>query len=1015
MDDRHFLPSILVAFLLAATGEAGPLPGTDALTAEGDLAAQMVAGMDRYLMRELARAPERRLSLWKPDDASPDAFARLVEAKRARLRQILGAVDKRLPVADLEYVATTSVRPLVAEEETYTVHAVRWPVFDGVDAEGLLLEPRGKVRACVVALPDADWTPEMLVGLSPGVPKESQFARRLAENGCRVLVPTLIDRQDTWSGNPRITMTNQPHREFIYRMAFEMGRHIIGYEVQKVHAAVDWFARDKDHPPVGVIGYGEGGLLALSSAALDPRIQATVVSGYFGARESVWQEPIYRNVWGLLTEFGDAELALLVAPRRLIIETSRGPEIAGPPSPREGRKGAAPGKLVSPDPKAAASEALRVTRYRDPNASGLLEGLEIIDQEVPGSEKALRAFLRVLGVDKPLRPDGPLPHDARTNFDLGARQHRQFDQLVEHTQRLYRESETRRGEFWAKADASTPEKWQASCGFYRDYFWEEVIGKLPAPRQPPSPRTRPVYDEPKWKGYEVMLDLDPDLFAYGILLVPKDLREGERRPVVVCQHGGDGRPQDVVNPAKKTPYYNSFGAQLADRGFIVYAPQNCYLGGDSFRVLQRKGNPLKVSLFSFIARQHERTLEWLAKLPFVDRDRVALYGLSWGGKTAMRVPALLPGYRLSICSGDFNEWIRKNVSLDFRYTYMYAGEYEMFEFNLGNTFNYAEMAALIAPRPFMVERGHDDAVGLDEWVAYEYAKVRRLYSRLGLADKTAIEFFAGGHEINGKGTFEFLEKHLSFSNGRSVKTSASAVTPREVIRPFNGRDLSGLSTWLKKTGRDDPQRVFRVENGMIRCGAEDMGYIATQDAYQDFHLIVEYKWGERNSDSKSVRNSGILLHGVGPDGSEGGVWMTSIECQLAQGCEGDLIVIRGKSADGEPYPATITSETSLAEDDRTRWQEGGKPTLYSGRQFWWSKHQPFFEELIDTRGKNDVASPLGEWTKVECLCRGSRITIRVNGVTVNECFDARPAAGKVLLQTEGHEIYFRNFELRPLP
>ena len=66
------------------------------------------------------------------------------------------------------------------------------------------------------------------------------------------------------------------------------------------------------------------------------------------------------------------------------------------------------------------------------------------------------------------------------------------------------------------------------------------------------------------------------------------------------------------------------------------------------------------------------------------------------------------------------------------------------------------------PRPFMVERGHAAAVGLDHWVAYEYAKVRRLYSRLGLADRTEIEFFAGGHEINGQGTFEFLKKQLKW-------------------------------------------------------------------------------------------------------------------------------------------------------------------------------------------------------------------------------------------------------------
>jgi hypothetical protein len=60
----------------------------------------------------------------------------------------------------------------------------------------------------------------------------------------------------------------------------------------------------------------------------------------------------------------------------------------------------------------------------------------------------------------------------------------------------------------------------------------------------------------------------------------------------------------------------------------------------------------------------------------------------------------------------------------------------------------------------MVERGHDDGVGIDEWVALEYAKVRRLYSKLKLPERTEIEFFAGGHEIHGQGTFKFLDKHL---------------------------------------------------------------------------------------------------------------------------------------------------------------------------------------------------------------------------------------------------------------
>jgi len=224
----------------------------------------------------------------------------------------------------------------------------------------------------------------------------------------------------------------------------------------------------------------------------------------------------------------------------------------------------------------------------------------------------------------------------------------------------------------------------------------------------------------------------------------------------------EGRPQDVCNPKERTKYYNSFGAQLADLGYVVYAPQNPYIGQDKFRVLQRKANPLKLSLFSFIVRQHERTLDWLATLPNVDADKMAFYGLSYGGKTAMRVPAILPKYCLSICSGDFNEWIGKNVSVDYRGSYMFSPEYEMPEFDLGQTFNYAEMAYLIAPRPFMVERGHDDGVGIDEMVAYEYAKVRYHYAKLKLPERTEIEFFPGHHEIHGVGTFAFLKRHLGY-------------------------------------------------------------------------------------------------------------------------------------------------------------------------------------------------------------------------------------------------------------
>jgi hypothetical protein len=240
------------------------------------------------------------------------------------------------------------------------------------------------------------------------------------------------------------------------------------------------------------------------------------------------------------------------------------------------------------------------------------------------------------------------------------------------------------------------------------------------------------------------------------------------------------------------------------------------------------------------------------------------------------------------------------------------------------------------------------------------------------------------------------------------------IAPTQTIQLFNGKDLSGWQSWLKKTKSEDPNKVFTVEDGAIHVSGTDNGYLATDKDYRDYHLTVEYKWGKNTFGSKYVRNSGILLHGTGPHGGAGGTWMSSIECQLAQGCVGDLIVIRGKDADGKEIPVSLTSDIVLGPDKHPRWKAGGEKRVFTRGQLWWSLHDPVYKELIDTRGKNDVESPLGEWTKVECICDGSWITILVNGQKINQCYDAFPAAGKILLQSEGFEMYFRKAELKPV-
>ena len=157
-------------------------------------------------------------------------------------------------------------RSTIFRNTEFSVHAIRWPAFADVVGEGLEATPNNVSREPipnVIVIPDADQTPEQLLGLMPGVPPDSQVARRLVETGCRVFVPALIDRTAI-ARNGRAILTN---REYVYRPAFELGRHPIGYEVQKVIALVNWLTTQmKTKGRVGVFGFGEGGAIALFTA-----------------------------------------------------------------------------------------------------------------------------------------------------------------------------------------------------------------------------------------------------------------------------------------------------------------------------------------------------------------------------------------------------------------------------------------------------------------------------------------------------------------------------------------------------------------------------------------------------------------------------------------------------------------------------------------------------------------------------------------------------------------------------
>jgi len=751
------------AAAIAQVPSSETLPGTGKLDLKEPLDVVMVRGISTYAEREIAASRARRGMLWKRDYSSAEAYQKSVEPNRERFRQVIGAVDPRVG-GQLQI----SFNPAWGTGKDDPI-ALRREVLDGVALEGLV---GGKGPAHVILVPDADWVPEQMYAVATGLPPGLQLAHRFPADTHTVFTMSLVNREETWSGNPDIRMTNEPHREYLYRPAFEMGRHIIGYEVQKILGLVDDLDAErksaKETLPITVWGIGEGGLLALYAAAIDPRIDACVVSGYFQERDGAWKEPIYRNVWRLLAEFGDAELASLIAPRKLIIEACAAPQVDGPPISKEGRgKQAAPGAIVNAPLASVEREFARALEHYQ--KLGVANNLVLIKTPDGAGSPGSDELLKLLGATEELKAVDPTQQNTGVKPLIDARQKRQITEIDHFTQRLMHKSDKERAKLWSKADRSSPAAWAKTVEPYRDLVYSDLIGRIPDPPLAPNPRSRKVLDEPTHVGYEVVLDLFPDVIAGGILLVPKDLKAGEKRPVVVCQHGLEGIPMDTISTDPKHPGYGAykgFSTQLVRKGFVVYAPQNPYRGHDDFRVLQRKSNLLGRSLFSYIIPQHQQTLTWLATLPYVDRDRIGFYGLSYGGKTAVRVPPMLPptpdrvGYCLSICSADFNEWVRKNASTEDRYSYVFTPEYEIFEWNMGHVANYAELSTLMTPRPFMVERGHDDGVAPDEWVAWEFAKVWRHYDQMGLGDKAEIEIFNGPHTINGDGTFRFLDEHL---------------------------------------------------------------------------------------------------------------------------------------------------------------------------------------------------------------------------------------------------------------
>jgi len=243
--------------------------------------------------------------------------------------------------------------------------------------------------------------------------------------------------------------------------------------------------------------------------------------------------------------------------------------------------------------------------------------------------------------------------------------------------------------------------------------------------------------------------------------------------------------------------------------------------------------------------------------------------------------------------------------------------------------------------------------------------------------------------------------------------TGSPETKKETIALFNHRNLDGWYTFLKDRGRNnDPNGVFTVKDGVLHISGEEWGCITSEEEYDNYHLIAEYKWGGITHEPRkqSARDSGILVHSVGTDGDYSGTWMYSIECQIIEGGTGDFLVVGDKT---EKY--SITSPVAEEKQGSTYlYHPDGELVTITGGRINWFGRDPEWRDTVGFRGPQDIEKPMGQWNTLEAIVSRDTIVQKLNGVVVNEAFNVRPFKGRIQVQSEGAEILFRRFDIIPL-
>jgi dienelactone hydrolase/fermentation-respiration switch protein FrsA (DUF1100 family) len=654
---------------------------------------------------------------------------------------------------------------VLREEGNLRVEDVTIPIDSGLSARALLFLPHSSVPAAgMIAIPPANESREEFAGIVEGMTPAKWLGTLLAHN-VGVAVPLMVERRDD---HPLCRQAgDKDRRRLLWRAGFIVGRTLVGVEVQQVLALREFLALQGniDASRIAVIGEGQGGMTALYAGAMDERLAGVASIDYFQQRENCWKEPVDQVLYGQLNEFGDAEVAALIAPRPLlVVHTSKGP-------------------IPSASVQAEFTRAQRF--YAGLRISGELANLEVQDDPLNATVLKMASLLG-------LTPSRNLPElTVRIPLqEVDRARDQQFEALLRCLRGLCGASDQVRTDYWQLNSTPAEDRPQKVQRLHAELA--NLVGVISSETLPLHPRTALIGETDKFLAYDVFLDVVPGVEAYGQLLVPRAVagHVEPRHPAVICQHGFDGAPKYVSGVGTELEtndhFYHRFGQRLAERGYVVFSPyltvpqyhppagvgpganlkNPAGLGdvaqrADLINPLVRLAAPLGMMRTSIELAKLHRVVDFLQSSHFVDPDRIGYYGLSYGGYSAIWMSPLEPRLKLAAISAFFNDW--RTMLTDttrFGSSYWSLPDEDFYNWNVLNRFAHTELIAAMWPRPVCIEYGSEDPVTTPAWHKRAWKEVKALMDSWGMDDKIVDDDFIGPHTIHGIGTFFFLDRWL---------------------------------------------------------------------------------------------------------------------------------------------------------------------------------------------------------------------------------------------------------------